>query len=49
MSTDQFTAKIYMACLRAIREMGPEEFKKASWFSWKKHKIAASDEMKKAA
>lgn len=30
--------KIYDACLKAIQTMGLEEFKKCSWFGWKKSK-----------
>lgn len=28
--------EIYKACLAAIRSMGVAEFKKATWFAWRK-------------
>lgn len=30
---------IYDACLRSIQKMGAQEFKKASWFAWKRNKL----------
>lgn len=43
--TSQLHAQLYMACLKAIRDMGKAEFKKTSWFAWK----AKKEETKKAA
>jgi hypothetical protein len=50
MSDDQLAAKLYRACLDAIRGMGVAEFKKATWFGWKSAKMSASvADIKKAA
>jgi hypothetical protein len=49
MTTEQLGAKLFNACLKAIQDMGIEEFKQASWFGWKKAKPQTAMPMKKAA
>jgi hypothetical protein len=49
---EQKRAALFNACLRAIKDMGVDEFKKASWFGWRQRESqseATSIVEKKAA